>query len=229
MGGSFYDSKELSSARKSSVDSARPRLRKTDATDDDALQDDDEDALKEEEEEEEEDFNEHHALTLTGLSGKRLKRELSRHQLFQGLEDTQSPETTPGGTLTMESAQTLAAETDLIRDAKVVSGAGGRDEYLYQQKVEEESGSHGNNNNNNNASGNGGGGGGMQHAPSLAQIFGTANAAGNNSSSPAGMERSSSPSLSPQHKQMLREYTMNKNKEQLSNNCLLYTSPSPRD
>ena len=62
-----------------------------------------------------------------------------------------------------------------------MSGAGGRDEYLYQQqKVEEESGSHGNNNNNNNASGNGGGGGGIKHAPSLAQIFGTANAAGNN-------------------------------------------------
>ena len=219
MGGSFDDLKKLSSARKASVDSARPRLRKSTTENDDDLKDDDEDALKEEEEEEEFEFNEHHALTLTGLSGKRLKRELSRHQLFQGLEDTQSPETTPGGTLTMESAQTLAAETDLIRDAKVVSGAGGRDEYLYQQqKVEEESGSHGNNNNNNNASGNGGGGGGIKHAPSLAQIFGTANAAGNNSSSPAGMERSSSPSLSPQHKQMLREYTMNKNKEQLSNN-----------
>jgi Na+/H+ antiporter NhaD/arsenite permease-like protein len=219
MGGSFDDLKKLSSARKASVDSARPRLRKSTTENDDDLKDDDEDALKEEEEEEEFEFNEHHALTLTGLSGKRLKRELSRHQLFQGLEDTQSPETTPGGTLTMESAQTLAAETDLIRDAKVVSGAGGRDEYLYQQqKVEEESGSHGNNNNNNNASGNGGGGGGIKHAPSLAQIFGTANASGNNSSSPAGMERSSSPSLSPQHKQMLREYTMNKNKEQLSNN-----------
>jgi hypothetical protein len=216
MGGSFDDLKKLSSARKSPVDSLRPRLRKTDATEnDDALKDDSDENLKEEEEEEEFEFNEQHALTLTGLSGKRLKRELSRHQLFQGLEDTQSPETTPGGTLTMETAQTLAMETDLIQDAKVVSGAGGRDDYLYQQKLEEESGSNGNNNNN--ASGNGGGDG-MQHAPSLAQIFGTANAAGNNSSSPAGMERSSSPSLSPQHKQMLREYTMNKNKEQLSNN-----------
>ena len=127
MGGSFDDLKKLSSARKASVDSARPRLRKSTTENDDDLKDDDEDALKEEEEEEEFEFNEHHALTLTGLSGKRLKRELSRHQLFQGLEDTQSPETTPGGTLTMESAQTLAAETDLIRDAKVVSGAGGRD------------------------------------------------------------------------------------------------------
>ena len=125
MGGSFDDLKKLSSARKASVDSARPRLRKSTTENDDDLKDDDEDALKEEEEEEEFEFNEHHALTLTGLSGKRLKRELSRHQLFQGLEDTQSPETTPGGTLTMESAQTLAAETDLIRDAKVVSGAGG--------------------------------------------------------------------------------------------------------
>ena len=32
------------------------------------------------------------------------------------------------------------------------------------------------------------------------------------------MERSSSPSLSPQHKQMLREYTMNKNRENNNNN-----------
>ena len=223
MGGSFDDLKKLSSARKSSVDSSRPRSTRKTTTDDDALKDDSDDTSKEEEEEEEFEFNEHHALTLTGLSGKRLKRELSRHQLFQGLEDTQSPETTPGGTLTAESAQTLAMETDLIQDAKVVSGAGGRDDYLYQQKLqrsrreeeeEEESGS--NSNNNNNANGNGGGGG-MQHAPSLAQIFGTANAAGNNSSSPAGMERSSSPSLSPQHRQMLREYTMNKNKELSSN------------
>ena len=222
MGGSFDDLKKLSSARKSSVDSSRPRSTRKTTTDDDALKDDSDDTSKEEEEEEEFEFNEHHALTLTGLSGKRLKREVSRHQLFQGLEDTQSPETTPGGTLTAESAQTLAMETDLIQDAKVVSGAGGRDDYLYQQKLqrsrreeeeEEESGS--NSNNNNNANGNGGGGG-MQHAPSLAQIFGTANAAGNNSS-PAGMERSSSPSLSPQHRQMLREYTMNKNKELSSN------------
>ena len=57
MGGSFDDLKKLSSARKSFVDSARPRLRKTDATEDDALKDDDEDALKEEEEEEEEDLS----------------------------------------------------------------------------------------------------------------------------------------------------------------------------
>jgi len=55
----------------------------------------------------------------------------------------------------------------------------------------------------------------LQHAPSLAQIFGTTSL----SNSPgAGMERSSSPSLSPQHKQMLREYTMNKNRENNNNN-----------
>ena len=55
-------------------------------------------------------------------------------RLGKGLEDMQSPETTPGGTLTMETAQTLAMEPDLIQDAKVVSGAGGRDDYLYQQE-----------------------------------------------------------------------------------------------
>ena len=121
MGGSFDDLKKLSSARKSSMDSSRPRSTRKTTTDDDALKDDSDDTSKEEEEEEEFEFNEHHALTLTGLSGKRLKREVSRHQLFQGLEDTQSPETTPGGTLTAESAQTLAMETDLIQDAKVVS------------------------------------------------------------------------------------------------------------
>ncbi len=34
-----------------------------------------------------------HALTLTGASGRRLKRELSRHQLFQGLESPGKIET----------------------------------------------------------------------------------------------------------------------------------------
>ena len=67
--GSFDDLKKLSAAQKTS----RKSLDVTDAFEDDELPHDE------------------HALTLTGASGRRLKRELSRHQLFQGLEDTQSP------------------------------------------------------------------------------------------------------------------------------------------
>jgi len=67
--GSFDDLKKLSSSQKTS----RKSLDVTDAFEDDELPHDE------------------HALTLTGASGRRLKRELSRHQLFQGLEDTQSP------------------------------------------------------------------------------------------------------------------------------------------
>jgi hypothetical protein len=66
--GSFDDLKKLSAAQKTSRKSL----------DDDSFE---EDELPHDE----------HALTLTGASGRRLKRELSRHQLFQGLEDTQSP------------------------------------------------------------------------------------------------------------------------------------------
>ena len=68
--GSFDDLKKLSSAK------AQKTSRKS--LDDDSFE---EDELPRDE----------HALTLTGASGRRLKRELSRHQLFQGLEDTQSP------------------------------------------------------------------------------------------------------------------------------------------
>ena len=69
--GSFDDLKKLSSSQKKK---SRKSLDVTDAFEDD-------DELPHDE----------HALTLTGASGRRLKRELSRHQLFQGLEDTQSP------------------------------------------------------------------------------------------------------------------------------------------
>ena len=69
--GSFDDLKKLSSSQKKT---SRKSLDVTDAFEDD-------DELPHDE----------HALTLTGASGRRLKRELSRHQLFQGLEDTQSP------------------------------------------------------------------------------------------------------------------------------------------
>jgi len=68
--GSFDDLKKLSSAQKKT---SRKSL--------DADASFEEDELPHDE----------HALTLTGASGRRLKRELSRHQLFQGLEDTQSP------------------------------------------------------------------------------------------------------------------------------------------
>jgi Na+/H+ antiporter NhaD/arsenite permease-like protein len=182
--GSFDDLKKLSSAQKKT---SRKSLDADDSFEEDELPHDE------------------HALTLTGASGRRLKRELSRHQLFQGLEDTQSPETTPGGTLTAEAAQTLNP------NANIVSGVGGRDDVSSRdQQQQQQRDKVDNNNNNNDANG-----GGLQHAPSLAQIFGTTSL----SNSPgAGMERSSSPSLSPQHKQMLREYTMNKNRENNNNN-----------
>ena len=68
--GSFDDLKKLSSAQKKT---SRKSLDAGDSFEEDELPHDE------------------HALTLTGASGRRLKRELSRHQLFQGLEDTQSP------------------------------------------------------------------------------------------------------------------------------------------
>jgi Na+/H+ antiporter NhaD/arsenite permease-like protein len=227
--GSFDDLKKLSSSQKKT---SRKSLDVTDAFEDD-------DELPHDE----------HALTLTGASGRRLKRELSRHQLFQGLEDTQSPgkailciiyrlcclcisllfylyislffyfdrslttttvyknnetDTTPGGTLTAEAAHTLNP------NANVVSGVGGRDD-VSSQNQQQHNAEDNNNNNISSSDANNQGGGGLRHAPSLAQIFGT-------NSPGVGMERSSSPSLSPQHKQMLREYTMNKNREKNNNN-----------
>ena len=69
--GSFDDLKKLSS--KAQKKTSRKSLDADDSFEEDELPHDE------------------HALTLTGASGRRLKRELSRHQLFQGLEDTQSP------------------------------------------------------------------------------------------------------------------------------------------
>ena len=113
-------------------------------------------------------------------------------------------DTTPGGTLTAEAAHTLNP------NANVVSGVGGRDD-VSSQNQQQHNTEDNNNNNSSSSDANNQGGGGLRHAPSLAQIFGT-------NSPGVGMERSSSPSLSPQHKQMLREYTMNKNREKNNNN-----------
>ena len=113
-------------------------------------------------------------------------------------------DTTPGGTLTAEAAHTLNP------NANVVSGVGGRDDVSSQNQQQHDAEDN-DNNNISSSDANNQGGGGLRHAPSLAQIFGT-------NSPGVGMERSSSPSLSPQHKQMLREYTMNKNREKNNNN-----------
>jgi hypothetical protein len=86
-----------------------------------------------------------HALTLSGYSGSRLKRELSRHQLFHGLDDTQSPETTfGGGTMNSELADVLGGGMN------VLSGVGGRDDVSNNGPAAQ-----------------------MHQVPSLAAIFGT--------------------------------------------------------
>ncbi len=83
--GSFDDVRKAThqKRRQGSLDvKRRPREPKTheddenDDSDDDDDDDDDDDRMEDDQ----------HALTLTGASGRRLKRELSRHQLFQGLE-----------------------------------------------------------------------------------------------------------------------------------------------
>ena len=86
--GSFDDVRKAThqKRRQGSLDvKRRPREPKTheDDENDDSDDDDDDDRMEDDQ----------HALTLTGASGRRLKRELSRHQLFQGLESPGKIET----------------------------------------------------------------------------------------------------------------------------------------
>ena len=91
----------------------------------------------------------------------------------------------------------------MIQDAKVVPGAGGRDDvsHIVEEGVPAAATSSS---------------GGLHHAPSLAQIFGTA--AQTATTTGDSQSLSNSPSLSQQHKQMLRDYTMNKNKQNNKSN-----------
>ena len=76
--GSFDDVRKAAlnqKRRQGSLDAKRQKPENHDENDDD---ENDDDRIT--------DDDDQHALTLTGASGRRLKRELSRHQLFQGLE-----------------------------------------------------------------------------------------------------------------------------------------------
>ncbi len=88
--GSFDDVRKAThqKRRQGSLDVKRrphePKTHEDDENDDSDDDDDDDDDRMEDDQ---------HALTLTGASGRRLKRELSRHQLFQGLESPGKIET----------------------------------------------------------------------------------------------------------------------------------------
>ena len=89
--GSFDDVRKAThqKRRQGSLDvKRRPREPKTHEDDENDDSDDDDD-----DDDDDRMEDDQHALTLTGASGRRLKRELSRHQLFQGLESPGKIET----------------------------------------------------------------------------------------------------------------------------------------
>ena len=84
--GSFDDVRKAAlnqKRRQGSLDAKRRRPHRPENDDDENEENDDDDRMEDDQ----------HALTLTGASGRRLKRELSRHQLFQGLESPGKIET----------------------------------------------------------------------------------------------------------------------------------------
>ena len=86
--GSFDDVRKAAlnqKRRQGSLDAKRRRPHRPENDDEENEENDDDDDDRMEDDQ--------HALTLTGASGRRLKRELSRHQLFQGLESPGKIET----------------------------------------------------------------------------------------------------------------------------------------
>jgi len=84
--GSFDDVRKAAlnqKRRQGSLDAKRRRPHRPENDEDENEENDDDDRMEDDQ----------HALTLTGASGRRLKRELSRHQLFQGLESPGKIET----------------------------------------------------------------------------------------------------------------------------------------
>ena len=82
--GSFDDVRKAAlnqKRRQGSLDAKRRPHRPENDEDENEENDDDDD-----DDDDDRMEDDQHALTLTGASGRRLKRELSRHQLFQGLE-----------------------------------------------------------------------------------------------------------------------------------------------
>jgi len=90
--GSFDDVRKAAlnqKRRQGSLDAKRRRPHRPENDDDENEENDDDD----DDDDDDRMEDDQHALTLTGASGRRLKRELSRHQLFQGLESPGKIET----------------------------------------------------------------------------------------------------------------------------------------
>ena len=89
--GSFDDVRKAAlnqKRRQGSLDAKRRRPHRPENDEDENEENDDDD-----DDDDDRMEDDQHALTLTGASGRRLKRELSRHQLFQGLESPGKIET----------------------------------------------------------------------------------------------------------------------------------------